>query len=104
MVNTMLKRPPSCGEIHPAYDIGAHLAALFTPPAHRSPEHALLEDWRAVGEELHHLGELARALTVATARLSQVCATRARRRLRRRIASRAARSSRSSLDELPAGT
>ena len=75
-------------EIHPQYDVTAHLDGLYSVPAYRHPPHASMERWRELGERLLAFGEadLSAAYDVAAERLAQCLERKRRRRRRRRVA------------------
>ena len=83
---------PEDVEIHPQYDVTAHIDELFSVPAYRQPENPLIESWRELGERLLALGErhLIEGVDAAGEFLQAKLDARRRRR-QRRAAKRAAR-------------
>ncbi len=81
------------GEIHPQYDVTAHLDELFSIPVYRQPENPLIERWREIGERLLALGErhLIEGVDEADTFLQGKLEERRRRRERRAAKRRAAR-------------
>jgi hypothetical protein len=75
-------------EIHPLYDVTAHLDALFSVPLYRHPENQYMERWRELGERLLAFGEaeLATAFEAAGEVLQARLEAKRRRRRRRRVA------------------
>ena len=78
-------------EIHPLYDVSAHIDELFSVPAYRQPEEPLIERWREIGERLRALGErhLVEGVEAAGAFLEQKLEARRRRREQRAARRRA---------------
>ncbi|HSK02206.1 MAG TPA: hypothetical protein VK932_13230, partial [Kofleriaceae bacterium] len=81
------------GEIHPQYDVSAHIEELFSVPVYRQPENPLIERWREIGERLLALGErhLIQGVDEADTFLQGKLEERRRRRERRAAKRRAAR-------------
>jgi hypothetical protein len=81
------------GEIHPQYDVTAHLDELFSIPVYRQPEYPLIERWREIGERLLALGErhLIQGVDEADTFLQGKLEERRRRREQRAAKRRAAR-------------
>jgi hypothetical protein len=80
-------------EIHPQYDMELQLEELYSVPVYRQPEHATIEQWRALGERLLALGErhLLEGIDAAGVFLQEKLDQRRRRRLQRRAARKRAR-------------
>jgi hypothetical protein len=78
-------------EIHPMYEVAAHIEELFSIPAYRSPKHELIESWRELGERLLALGErhLEDGIAAGTRFLEEKLEARRKRRERRAARSRA---------------
>jgi hypothetical protein len=83
-------------EIHPMYEVAAHLEELYSVPLYRRPEEPLIERWREIGERLlalglRHLEEGVEAADVfVQAKLEERRQRRRRRRAKRRATAAAA--------------
>lgn len=83
---------PDDVEIHPLYEVAAHLEELYSVPLYRRPEEPLIERWRELGEQLLALGprNLEEGVDAASEFLQAKLDERRRRRQQRRARRRAA--------------